>query len=83
MMQALETWEGTANALLSTRIAVSGMANGLPVDATRMGKKVRELVSTLATNSIVVQELKRGKRRGIRLDASGANNNPNTCQQDI
>jgi hypothetical protein len=78
MVRARETWEGTAGELLAALRAVSGTASGLPVDPTRMGKKLRELASQLATNGITVQEMKRGRNRGYRLDARAVSSNPST-----
>ena len=69
MMQDRETWEGTASELLSTLKTRTGTAESLPVDATRMSKALTKLASTLATNGINVEAKRRGKNRGIRLDA--------------
>ena len=68
MMQDMKTWEGTASELSSI---LPGTTDDVPVDATMMSKALAKLASTLATNGIAVEAMKRGKNRGIRLDAKG------------
>jgi len=52
---------------MSTHITCSGTTDGFPVDATRTSQTVHKLESILATNGIMVEAMKRGRKKDIRL----------------
>ena len=44
-----------------------GTYDGLPADGTRLSKSLFKLASQLAVRGVLVERLRRGKQRGIRL----------------
>ena len=64
LMRSRSAWEGTASQLLEV---LDGMADELPVDATRLSKALNRLASQLVVRGVTVETLPRGRQRGLRL----------------
>ena len=58
------SWEGTVSGF---REELANTSDELPTNPTRMGRKLKELVSQLDSQGVQVEHLTRGKQRVIRL----------------
>jgi hypothetical protein len=63
-MDGVATWRGTASDLLSV---LDGKTGELPVDGTRLSKRLNKLASQLLAMGIVMERVKSAKKREILL----------------
>ena len=61
-MDGRDIWEGTSSELLEMLVG-----DDIPVDATRLSKRLTKLASQIAVRGIALERMPRGKQRGIRL----------------
>ena len=59
------SWESTVSGLREELVNTS---DELPTNPTRMGRKLKELVSQLDSQGVQIEHLTRGKQRVIRLE---------------
>ena len=64
LMDGVATWRGTASDLLSV---LDGKTGELPVDGTRLSKRLNKLASQLLAMGIVMERVKSAKKREILL----------------
>ncbi len=65
LMDGVATWRGTASDLLSV---LDGKTGELPVDGTRLSKRLNKLASQLLAMGIVMERVKSAKKREILLE---------------
>ena len=61
-MDGRDIWEGTSSELLEMLVG-----DDIPVDATRLSKRLTKLASQIAVRGITLERMPRGKQRGISL----------------